>query len=167
MHNPLPSDCSYDTTRGCLFSANECPITLCDWPLQYCTLGQESAVYQTAFHGWACSDSPERLPWQPRTIHFDEHLVERVFALIITPAKPPAASCPADSVDFVDKNNARGMRARLLKEVAYLDDGQDAAVTSQAFHASQQHRGCGPAMLTSFYTTNMPYPRYICRNRNQ
>src|SRR5438132_1121628 len=51
-------------------------------------------------------------------VHFHQQLVERLFALVVTAAEARAA-VPADRVDLVDKDDARGMFLRLLEHVAH------------------------------------------------
>src|ERR1019366_2210155 len=51
------------------------------------------------------------------TVHFDEQLVEGLFALIVSAAESGAAMA-ADGVDFIDEDDAGGVLFTLLEEVA-------------------------------------------------
>ncbi|MGF6548279.1 hypothetical protein QFZ96_003350 [Paraburkholderia youngii] len=51
-------------------------------------------------------------------VHFDEHLVQRLFALVVTAAHAGAAMT-ADRVDFVDEHDTRRVLLGLLKHVAH------------------------------------------------
>ena len=51
-------------------------------------------------------------------VHLDEQLVERLFALVMAAAETRAA-LSADRVDLVDEDDAGGMAARRLKQVAH------------------------------------------------
>ena len=51
------------------------------------------------------------------TVHFDEQLVQRLFALVILVAKARATAA-ADSVDFVDEDDAGGVLLGLVEHVA-------------------------------------------------
>jgi hypothetical protein len=51
------------------------------------------------------------------TVHLDEHLVQRLFALVIASAQA-CATVPADGVDFVDEDDAGRALLRLLEHVA-------------------------------------------------
>ena len=50
-------------------------------------------------------------------VHLDEHLVERLLALVVTAAEPGAAMA-ADGVDLVHEDDRRGRRLGLLEQVA-------------------------------------------------
>ncbi len=52
------------------------------------------------------------------TVHLDEHLVQRLLALVVAAAHAGAAMT-ADRVDFVDEHDARRMLLRLLEHVAH------------------------------------------------
>ena len=54
------------------------------------------------------------------TVHLDEQLVERLFALVIAAAKARAAMA-ADRVDFVDEDDAGCVLLGLLEHVAHRD----------------------------------------------
>ena len=47
-------------------------------------------------------------------IHLNQHLVQRLFAFVITAAHAGAAMA-ADCIDFVDENNRRAMRLGLVE----------------------------------------------------
>ena len=51
-------------------------------------------------------------------IHFHQQLIESLFALIVSTAQagPPMT---AHGIDFVDKDNARGLLLRLLEHIAH------------------------------------------------
>src|SRR6266852_5277485 len=51
------------------------------------------------------------------TIHFHQQRVQRLLALVVTSAKSRSAMA-ADSVDFIDENNARRVLLALLEKVA-------------------------------------------------
>ena len=51
------------------------------------------------------------------TVHLDEKLVERLFALIVTAAEAGTAMT-SDRVDLVDKDDARSILLALLEQVA-------------------------------------------------
>ena len=51
-------------------------------------------------------------------IHLDQHLVERLFAFVITAAKTSAAM-PPDRVNFVDKDDTWGIFLALFKHIAH------------------------------------------------
>ena len=53
-----------------------------------------------------------------KSVHFGEHLVECLFALVVTTTESGAALA-ANGVDFVDENNGTAHFASLLEEVAY------------------------------------------------
>src|SRR5439155_24455872 len=53
-----------------------------------------------------------------KAIHFDEQLIERLLALIVT-ATQPGPAMPADGVDLVDEDDTRRVRLALLKQVAH------------------------------------------------
>jgi hypothetical protein len=53
-----------------------------------------------------------------KTVHLDQQLVKRVFALVVA-AGPPPATRSADSIDLIDEDDARGLRTGLAKEVAH------------------------------------------------
>jgi len=53
-----------------------------------------------------------------KSIHFDEQLVERLLALIVTTAQAGPAM-PADGVDLVDEDDAGGVRLALLEQIAH------------------------------------------------
>src|SRR5207342_292432 len=50
-------------------------------------------------------------------IHLDEQLVQRLLALVVAAAKA-RATVPADGVDLVDEDDARGVLLALLEQVA-------------------------------------------------
>ena len=51
-------------------------------------------------------------------VHLDEHLVQRLLALVV-PAAHAGATVPADSVDLVDEDDRRGVGLGLLEQVAH------------------------------------------------
>ena len=54
----------------------------------------------------------------PKAIHLHEQGVERLFSLVV-PAHHAGASRLAEGVEFVNKNNARGLRLGLLKHISH------------------------------------------------
>ena len=52
------------------------------------------------------------------TVHFDQQLIESLFAFVV-PSSKPRAAVAADGVDFVDENDAGRMLLRLLEHVAH------------------------------------------------
>ena len=52
------------------------------------------------------------------TVHLDQHLVERLFALVMAAAETRAAM-PTDGIDFVNENDGGRVVFRLFKEVAH------------------------------------------------
>ena len=50
-------------------------------------------------------------------VELDQHLVQRLLALVV-PAAEARAAVPADGVDLVDEHDRRGVRLRLLEQVA-------------------------------------------------
>ena len=52
------------------------------------------------------------------TVHFDQQLVKRLFALVIAAAEAGAAM-PADRVDFIDEDDAGRMLLALFEHVAH------------------------------------------------
>ena len=53
-----------------------------------------------------------------KPVHFNEQLVKRLFAFIITAAKP-GATMATNGVNFVDKDDTRGVLFGLLEHVAH------------------------------------------------
>ena len=51
-------------------------------------------------------------------VHLDEHLVERLLALVV-PAAHAGATVPADRVDLVDEDDRRGVLLGLVEQVAH------------------------------------------------
>jgi hypothetical protein len=49
-------------------------------------------------------------------VHFDEQLIERLLALLVTERRASAAA--ADGVELVDEDDARRMTAALLEQLA-------------------------------------------------
>src|SRR5690606_9911767 len=52
-------------------------------------------------------------------VHFDEQLVEGVFALVVGAHHHTPSTGPSDGVDFVDENDARGFLLGLTKQVTH------------------------------------------------
>src|SRR5262249_47657188 len=50
-------------------------------------------------------------------VHLDEQLVQRLFAFIVSAAKP-CATVAADRVDFIDEDDARGVFLALFEQIA-------------------------------------------------
>src|SRR4051794_40806592 len=53
-----------------------------------------------------------------KPVHFDEQLIQRLLALVMSAAETSAA-VPSDRVDFIDKDNARRILFALLEQVAH------------------------------------------------
>jgi len=53
----------------------------------------------------------------PRSVHLDQSLVERLFALVVT-SPGPAPRCRPHRVDFIDEHDAGGVFLRLVEHVA-------------------------------------------------
>ena len=51
-------------------------------------------------------------------VHLDEHLIQCLFALIMTSTEPCTAMT-TDSIDFVDEDDRRRILLRLLEEIAH------------------------------------------------
>src|SRR5580698_2118040 len=51
-------------------------------------------------------------------IHFDQQLVQRLFAFVVTAAKA-CASVASDRIDFINEDNARGVLLALLEKIAH------------------------------------------------
>ena len=64
-----------------------------------------------------------------KPVHFDEHLIERLFAFIIAAAKPSAAMAP-DCVNFVNEDDARRVLLALFEHVTHAR----CADTHEHFH---------------------------------
>ena len=69
------------------------------------------------------------------TVHFGQHLVERLFALVVAAAEARAAA-PPDGVDLVDEDDARGVFLGLVEQVAHAA-GADA---DEHFHELGGHQ---------------------------
>src|ERR1700722_878182 len=52
-----------------------------------------------------------------KTIHLDEKLIERLFSFIM-PAANSRSSMTSDSIDLIDKNDARSMFLCLIEQIA-------------------------------------------------
>src|SRR4051812_41167425 len=76
-------------------------------------------------------------------VHFDQQLIERLFALIV-PAAEARATVAAYSVDFVDENNAGRVLFALLKQIA------DAARAYADKHFHEVRTGDGEERDVSF-----------------
>ncbi len=57
------------------------------------------------------------MPSAFETVHLDEHLVQRLLALVV-PAAQAGAAVAADGVEFVDKDDAGGLLLRLVEHIA-------------------------------------------------
>ncbi|OLC07636.1 MAG: hypothetical protein AUH41_10030 [Gemmatimonadetes bacterium 13_1_40CM_66_11] len=77
-------------------------------------------------------------------IHFDEQLIQRLLALVVA-ATEPSPAVPADGIDLVDEDDARGMRLALLEQVAHAR-GTDA--DEHLDEVGARHREERPARFT-------------------
>jgi hypothetical protein len=86
-------------------------------------------------------------------VHLDEELIQRLLSLVMAAAETGAAM-PADGIDFVDEDDARGMFLPLLEEVAHpartdADEHLDEVGTRDAEerNASLSGNGAGSSVL--------------------
>ncbi|MNC31197.1 hypothetical protein D3C75_795110 [compost metagenome] len=64
-----------------------------------------------------------------KAVHFDEQLVERLLAFVMSAAKSGAA-LTSDSIDFIDKDNTRCILLRILEQITHTG----CADTDEHFH---------------------------------
>ena len=90
-------------------------------------------------------------------VHLDEHLVERLLALVVAAAHAGAA-VPADGVDLVDEDDRRGVLLGLLEQVADAA-GADADEHLDEVRARRSRRTARPASpATARASSVLPVP---------
>ena len=93
-----------------------------------------------------------------KAVHFNEQLVERLLALVVAAAHACAASA-AHRVDFIDKNDARRMFLRLVKQIAH------AACAHADKHFHKVRTGNGHKRHACFARDGLRQQRFACAGR--
>ena len=99
-------------------------------------------------------DHDARLALEP--VHLDEHLVERLLALVVALAHAGAALA-AHGVELVDEDDRRRLLARLAEEVAHAR-GADADERLDELRAGEREEVGGASPATARASSVLPVP---------